>query len=146
MIRKAASKKKPAKKKSAKPKPVAASVVVRELPSEVTNYTEPTTVYANKQAATARAKALNAELRAVTNPFEGCSAEYMVKGGEKALLALLKEIGAPAPAKPKPSYPYIDWEKWWDGAYFDMTDAQRDAIWDALDKFDWYEVKTVTVE
>ena len=151
MTRKGASKK-PAKKgsakkaKAAKPKPVAAYIVVRELPSEVTNYTEPSTVFADKKAAAALAKKLNAELRAVMNPFEGYSAEYMVKGGEKALLALIKEIGAPAPAKPKPSYPHIEWEKWWDESYFDMTDAHRDAIWDALAKFHWYEVKTVTVE
>lgn len=154
--KKSATKSKPAKAKSkpkkaaakrpAKPKRVEAYIVVREMPSEVTNYTEPGTVFASRKAATARAKELNAELRAVMNPFEGYALEYMVKGGEKALLAVLKETGAPLPVKPKPSYPYFEWEKWWDNSYFDMTDAQRDAVWDALAKFEWYQVKIVTVE
>jgi hypothetical protein len=132
-------------KKPAKPKPVTAYVVVREVPSEVRSYTEPTTVFATKAAAAAHAAALNAELRAVCNPFEDYSPGYAAKGVEAALLATLKKVGAPEPPKTgKPAY--YDWQGWWDASYFDMTDAQRDAVWDALAKFPWFEVQAVTVE
>jgi hypothetical protein len=140
--------KKPAAKVAKKParlKPVTGYVVVREVPADAKSYTAPTTVFATKTAAAAHAAALNAELRAVCNPFEDYSPGYAAKGVEAALLATLARTGAPQPQKAgKPAY--YDWQGWWDASYFDMIDAQRDAVWDALTGYRWFEVQAVTVE
>jgi hypothetical protein len=151
MTRKATAKKKTkaAKKgkKPMKPRGRTAYVVLRKIGGEYeSSYTEPDRVFADKAAARRHADALNRELRAVTNPFRDGYPEYLLKGGEKSLVALVKKLRLTPPEKPKGSYSYIDWQGWWDRSYFDMTDAQRDAIWDALDKYDFYEVMSTTVE
>jgi hypothetical protein len=150
---KAAAKAKPAKaglakkpKKAAKPHTATAYVVVREIPAESPSFSDPERVFAKKDAAQKFAEERNRELRRLVNPFAERSAQYLLNGGEKALTALVKKLKLPAPAKHKTYGSYIDWEGWWDGHYFDMTDAQRDAIWDALDKYDWYTVKTTKLE
>jgi hypothetical protein len=142
-----AGKKTPAKKpqKPAKPRAVPAYVVVRDLTRESPTFSEPDRVFATKGAALKFAEERNRELRQLVNPFDGRSAAYSLKGGEKALIALLKKLRLPIPKKDK-SYIFIDWEEWWDQRYFDVTDAQREAIWNALDKYNWYTVKTTTVE
>jgi hypothetical protein len=137
--------KKPAKK-APKAKKVTAFAVQRQLPAENTSYSDPDRLFATKSAAAAHAAALNRELRAYINPFESNSPQYAMTGGEKAFFALLKKLKLTAPKKPPGEYSYIDWEQWWDRSYFNMTDAQRDAIWDVLDKFYWYEVKSTTLE
>ena len=149
--KKSASKVKPATKakaakKPAKPKSVTAYVVQRRVPAEGESYTEPERVFATEAAARKLADERNAELRAMVNPFERYPPQYSITGGEKAFLALLNKLRVTAPKKPKGAYAWIDWEGWWDDSYFDMTGAQREAIWDALDKFDWYQVATTTVE
>ena len=130
---------------TAKPKAVTAYVVVREFFGETKTYTEPDRVFASRAAARRYADDLNAQLRALTNPFEGWSPDFAMTGGEKALIQLVRKLGLTPPAKQK-GYAYIDWQAWWDRGYFDMTDAQRAAIWDALDKYNWYKVKATTVE
>lgn len=149
---KTATRKKPAAKKATilkmparEPKIVTAFVVVRELPGETTTYTEPERVFATRAAAAAFAEERNRELRALVNPFEGYGPDVSAKGGEKVILALAKKLGLPDPGRHK-SYGYIDWAEWWDRHYFDMTDAQRDAIWGALDKYHRYQVKSTQVE
>jgi hypothetical protein len=110
------------------------------------SYTEPDRVFGSRGAARKHAEQLNAELRALTNPFEDeQEPDELMRGGEDALLALLKKLRAPVPKRPK-GHSYIDWVQWWDAHYFAMTDAQRNTIWDALDTFTWYTVKTTTVE
>lgn len=147
MTRKKTSAKKAAVLRMAarKPKVATAFVVVREIPAETPTFTEPERVFASRADAQRVAAAHNRELRAMLNPFETLSPEYSVKGGEKALLARVKQLKLPVPKKHK-SYNFIDWEEWWDRHYFDMTDAQRDAIWDALEKFNWYKVRKTQVE
>jgi hypothetical protein len=149
MSRKTSTKKTKAAKKGKKPmkpKGRTAYVVVRKLGGEYeASYTEPDRVFADKAAARRFADELNRELRAVTNPFHDAYAEYMIKGGEKALAAVVKKLGLTPPVKKKSEYS-IDWGGWWDRSYFDMTDEQRDAIWDALDKYDFYQVMATTVE
>lgn len=132
-------------KKAARPRAVTAYVAVREIPSELTAFSEPERVFATKAAALRFAEERNRELRRLVSPFAERSAEYLLTGGEKALTVLVKKLKLPAPAKHK-TYGTIDWEGWWDGHYFDMTDAQRDAIWDALDKYNWYRVRETKVE
>ena len=68
------------------------------------------------------------------NPFaEGHDPDMLLNGGDDTLVALMKELGVAVP-KVKRGERYINWEAWWDRAYYDLTDAQRDAIWDALDE------------
>jgi hypothetical protein len=145
---KTASKSKSAKKAKtpAKPKSVTAYVVRRRVPAEGESYTEPERVFATKAAAQKLTDERNAELRAMVNPFERYPPQYVITGGENAFLALLKKLRLTPPKKPKSDRMWINWEGWWDDSYFDMTDVQREAIWDALDRFDWYQVATTTVE
>jgi hypothetical protein len=133
-------------KKPAKPKSVTAYVVQRRVPAENTSFTEPERVFATKAAAQKLADERNADLRAMVNPFERYPPQYAITGGEVSFLALLKKLRLTPPKKPKDDRSWIDWETWWDDAYFNMTDAQREAIWDALDKFDWYHVAATTLE
>jgi hypothetical protein len=144
MTRKATAKK---PKKPAKPRPATAYIVVRELSGEVTSYTEPDRVFTDRKAAKAHAAELNRQLRTFGGPFQNYSEpDSCMKGGEKAFIALVKKLKLPVPKKEPGGYSYIDWEAWWDRHYFDMTEAQRDAIWDALDKFDWYRVQETELE
>lgn len=144
-------KKTPAKKAAVlrmaarKPKVATAFVVVRELPAETPTFTEPERVFASRAEAQSFAGERNRELRALVNPFTDYGPDVSAKGGERALLTLVEKLGLADPGGHK-SYGYIDWEQWWDRHYFDMTDPQRDAIWDALDKYNWYQVKPTQVE
>lgn len=128
-----------------KPKVATAFVVVREIPAETPTFTEPERVFASRAEAQAFAEERNRELRALVNPFADYGPDVSAKGGERALLALVEKLGLADPGGHK-SYGYIDWEQWWDRHYFDMTDPQRGAIWDALDKYNWYQVKPTQVE
>jgi hypothetical protein len=140
-----ATKPKSKAKTPAKPKPVTAYIVVREIPSESTTYTEPDRVFLDKKAAQKYADELNLQLRKLVNPFSNNEPRHNTKGGEKAFIALVKKLKLPVPPKDK-DYGYIDWEAWWDRHYFDMTDAQRDAIWDSQVNYNWYLVTKTTVE
>jgi hypothetical protein len=142
---KSPTKKAAAAKKATKPKPVTVYTVVRKIPAESPTYSEPDRVFATRATAKRFADERNAELRALTNPFDCNDPDMSMTGGEKAFVALLKQHKLPVPAAPK-GYAYIDWENWWDRHYFDMTNAQREALWRALNKFDWYKVKETTLE
>jgi hypothetical protein len=132
--------------KKGKPKPVVAYIAVREMVAANQSYTEPNRVFASRRSAQQHADQLNRELRDLTNPFaDDMEPDWLATGGEDGLIALLKKLRAPVP-KVQKGDSYIDWEAWWDRHYFDMTDAQRDAIWDALDKFNWYQVTKTTLE
>ena len=151
MTRKTARPAKAGRSKKAPPraakKAATVYVVVRPIPSEAPVFTDPDRVFATKATAQAHADLLNRELRRLLNPFDDRNAADLLEGGEKALLALVQRLRLSAPPKRVLSMTlYTDWRAWWDGYYFDMTDAQRDAIWDALDKFDWYTVNSTTLE
>lgn len=148
----AAKKAKPASKpkaakKPAKPKSVIAYVVRRRVPAENDSYTEPERVFATRAAAQKLADERNAELRTMVNPLDR-HPQYIMTGGENALLALLKKLGLTPPKKPAGASVWLSvgWEGWWDASYFNMTDTQRETIWDALDKFDWYHVAATELE
>ncbi len=131
--------------KPAKPKSVAVYTVVRKIPAESPMHTNPNRVFASKAAAQLFADDRNRELRALTNPFDGDDPDTAMKGGEKAFLALLKKLGIATPTKQKGDS-YINWERWWDHAFLDLTDKQRSDLWDAFDEYDWYKVKNTTLE
>ncbi len=126
-------------------KAATAYIVVRALPSEDTSFTEPDRVFVDRTAARKHADELNRQLRALVNPFDTGSG--FIKGGDKSLLALLKRLKLPQPKKKANyGYSYLDWAAWWDRYYFDMTHEQREAIWNALDRFNWYHVREVEME
>lgn len=133
-------------KKPARPKPTVVYTVVREIPAETNTHSEPERVFVTKAAAEAFAAQRNRELRDLVNPFgQYRGPGYLVTGGQKAFDALLKKLRLEPPAKLQGGHS-LNWGAWWDSNYFDMTDAQRDAIWDALDKFEWYVVKATKLE
>jgi hypothetical protein len=144
MTRKAAP-----KKVKKPPKPVTAYIVVREMVSANRSYTEPDRVFVSKKTARKYAEQINRELRTLLNPFDdGHSPGDLMSEGQEAFNALLKKLGVSAPKKLKGD-PYIssrDWAVWWDRTYLDMTEGQRDVIWDALDEFEWYKVMETTLE
>jgi len=125
-----------------KPKARKLYFAARDLPTdlEVDSYTEPDVAFVREADAQAHADALNVELRALTNPFANDSdPDELMRGGETAFKKLLAKLKLPA-------FSASDWAAWWDAHYFDMTDAQRNAIWDALTKFPWYLVRETTLE
>jgi hypothetical protein len=105
---------------------------------------EPERVFADEKAARRYARERSRECRAYTNPFAWGWWEA-VAGDEKKLLAVVKKLKLTPPAKKKNEYA-IDWSGWWDRTYPDMTDAQRDAVWDALDRLQLYRVVRTTLE
>ena len=148
MTRKASAKKarksKSTRKVTKPKKPTTAYIAVREMVSVNESYTEPDRVFVSKGAARKYAEQLNRELRALTNPFDDDHDPPMLirDGDDDTLIALLKKLGLAVPKVPA-SERYIDWAAWWDRAHFEMTEAQRDAIWDVLDEFEWYKVKQI---
>ena len=144
--KKSTTKKKPAKSKSAaKSKGVIVYTAQRLLNKYDRSYTEPDRIFADKTAAQLYADERNRELRAITNPFHDCYAHDISKGGQKALVARVKKLKLKPPTKKKGEWG-VNWEAWWDDNYFNMTDDQRDAIWERLTEFNFYQVTTTTME
>ena len=58
-----------------------------------------------------------------------------------------RRTGLPAPAEQRPNADsggeYIDWLRWYDGLADTLTDAERDAVWDLLDRLELYRVVEV---
>jgi hypothetical protein len=138
----------PAKKKAGKSKPVTVYAVQRQICGYDEGRTdgEPERVFADQKAAEQYAEERALACRAFLNPFDnGAEAVRYIRGGEKALIALLRKIGLTPPSKKKGGYS-IDWGDWWDETYSDMTDAQRDAIWNATSRLKLYRVVKTTLE
>ena len=135
----------PKKKKPAPPMKV--YIAVREMVSANKSYTEPDRVFASRAAARKHADQLNRELRAFTNPFgeDQYPGDFVKSGDDDDFFAVLTKLGVSVP-KPSKGQSYVNWAEWWDRTYPDLTDAQRDAMWDALDEFEWYKVKQTTLE
>jgi hypothetical protein len=107
---------------------------------------EPERVFADEKAAERYAQERTLACRAFLNPFDnGAEAVHYIRGGEKTLLALLRKIGLKPLPRKKGEY-WIDWGNWWDETYPDMTEAQRDAIWDATGRMKLYRVVKTTLE
>jgi hypothetical protein len=134
-------------KRVAKPKAITVFAVqqFRVIPGECTIYGFPERVFAEKHDAEQYAAALSKQLRATHNPFSLVQPAFVVTGGERKMRAIVTKLGLTAPTAMEGS-PYTDWGGWWDQLYYDMTDAQRDAIWDALDKLRLYTVVKTTLE
>ena len=150
MSRKPAAKKMTAKKKTATkkakapPKPLKVYIVVREVSTVNTSYTEPDRVFGSKKAAQEYADQLNRELRALTNPFADEREPAFIMSNEKALFSLLKKFNIDEPKPPKGEY--VKWDRWWAQIAPELTAEQRDALWDTFDEFEWYAVKETTLE
>ena len=140
MTRKATVKK---AKAPAKPKPLKVYIVVREVSSVNTSFTEPERVFASKKAAQEHAERLNRELRAHTNPFANAREPGFLMSDEDILFRLLKTFGV---AKPKLPKGHMKWDQWWARVAAELTEEQRDAVWDVFDDLKWYEVRETTLE
>jgi hypothetical protein len=142
-------KKAPAKKRkpaSAKPKRLTVYAVQRVADGyDGPSYGEPERVFADRKAAAAFARELARAGRAILNPFHAGGPEDWITGGEKKLVEAVKKLGL-KPPKVKKGYYYTDWPGWWNQTYYDMTEAQRDAVWDALNKLKLYQVVSTTLE
>lgn len=138
------TRKTPAKKAKAarKPKPLKAYIAVRKIESVNRSYTEPDRVFGSKKAAQEHAERLNRELRACANPFTNERVPDFLVPSEKTFFKLLKKLEITVPKPPKGGY--VEWEQWWAGS--ELTEAQRDALWDAFKYFEWYTVRETTLE
>lgn len=142
---KKAAKKATAKTKAkAPPKPRKVYLAVREMERVNRSYTEPDRVFASKKAAQEYADALNRELRALTNPFADDSEPGFLISDQDKLWALLKTFNVAEPKAPKGGY--VKWDQWWAKVAAELTEEQRDAVWDAFDEVKWYKVKETTLE
>lgn len=151
MSRKPAAKKtakKSTAKKTAKappkPKPRKVYLAVREMEQVNRSYTEPDRVFASRKAAQEHAAALNRDLRALTNPFADEREPGFIMSDEDKLWALLKTFNIAEPKAPKGGY--IRWDKWWAQVAAELTEEQRDAVWNLFDEYEWYKVKQTTLE
>jgi hypothetical protein len=139
MSKKKAAAKKPAAKKPRAVKPAEVYVVERiTMGYEGTVNGEPERVFAGKAAAVKFAAERTLAARAFTNPFEWNTGP-IITGGETKLAAVITKLGLKPPTKKKGEYG-INWSRWWDQTYEQMSEQQRDAIWDALDKKKLYRV------
>jgi hypothetical protein len=111
-----------------------------------TQYTPPEQIFATAELAQRHADTLNRELVTLGLPFEHYNAGALIKGGDKALSALVEKMGLVPPDKAGPYGRGLDWATWWNENYFNMTDDQRDALCRALDQFAWYAVRPTTLE
>ena len=166
MTRKASSKKPTARKAKAKPakakpakKPVAKAgpskrskrqkvFVVQQKVYGVygdAQYTPPDRVFGTQEFAQRYADERNRELLALGAPFERFDAGSLIKGGDKALVAVVERMGLQPPTRGGPFGRGLDWADWWNCHYFNMTDDQRDTLCKALDKFEWFQVRTTTL-
>lgn len=147
MSRKPAAKKaakKAAAKKKAPPKPRKVYLAVREMAQVNESFTEPDRAFASKKAAQEYAAQLNRELRALTNPFADEREPGFIMSDEEKLWTLLKTFNIVEPKPPKGGY--VRWDQWWARVAAELTEEQRDAVWDVFDEFEWYKVKETTLE
>lgn len=110
-------------------------------------YTPPDRVFATAEAARQHADELNRELIDLEAPFTSGNASYLIKGGDKALAALVERMGLEPPAAVAGvTGRSFDWAVWWNDNYFNMTGDQRAELCKALDQFPWFQVRTTTLE
>jgi len=133
-------------KKPVRPRPMTVYAVQRRINGyEGPADGEPERIFADKKAAEQYATERTHACRVFLNPFADELAGNSITGGEKKLVAVVKKLGLKPPQKKKSDY-YTDWHGWWDQMYHDMSDAQRDAIWDSLNKLKLYQVVETMLE
>ena len=105
---------------------------------------DPERVFADERAARKYAAERSRACREFMNPFDWGGSD-LVRGGDRKLTEVVTKLGLKPPARKKSDY-YTDWSAWWDRTYRDMTEAQRDAIWNALTRLELYRVIETTLE
>lgn len=108
----------------------------------------PVRAFETKAEATKYAKHLTAEARRELNPFQFtyCDLERLTGASDKELIRAVEKAGLPAPAErvePRWGSESIDWLRWYDDLADTLIDAERDAIWDLLDRLELYRVVDV---
>jgi hypothetical protein len=139
--------KKPARQpRAARPKALVVYAVQQPRPGEYgMNFGDPERVFGDRADAERYADERNRQLRAdFNNPFSLGNPGYGATVGEAKFVKTVAKLGLTPPTKKKGAY-RIDWEAWWDRIYYDLTDAQRDAIWNALNPA-FYVVRPTKLE
>ena len=109
----------------------------------------PILAFTRKAAASARVKHLTADARRELNPFQFMynDVESIMDGDEEALMLALGKMDLPPAILKRRRTEYsseiIDWPAWYDDIADTLTDAERDAIWNLLDRLELYRVVEV---
>ena len=108
----------------------------------------PVRAFDTKAKATKYAKELTAEARRELNPFQFTyqDIETLMDGNEDDLIVALAEKDLPPPrhvASTSYGSHIIDWPRWYDDLADTLTDTEREAIWDLLDRLELYRVVEV---
>src|SRR5262249_21698134 len=116
-------------------------------------------VFVDRDRAHAFCRDLNRRKRAGVNPFRcqpeptaGSYLDQYASKGEDALLAFVRSEGLTPPVRdPDPSTDYRGlygepWVIWWDKHREGWDDSLAERLWDALDRFRFYEVVEVALE
>lgn len=139
------SKKKPPAKKPARPKAVTVYAVQRVVFGyDGPTHAEPERVFASEAAARKFARERALACRPISNPFWP-GYQPAITGGETKLAQVVRKLGLKPPVRGKNTLGNV-WAVWWDRTYFEMSDTQRDAIWNALDKLELYKVVKTKLE
>jgi hypothetical protein len=113
----------------------------------------PVAALTTRAAAQRRAEELTRAARLETNPFllEGGELEFLSSLEEETILDRLTGLGLPPPGVIS-GHEYSwrnglrDWAAWYDDLASQLTDAQRDGVWDLLDLLVLYAVVPVKLE
>jgi hypothetical protein len=108
----------------------------------------PVAAYADRAAAVARAEELECQARETVNPFLflGTSSEYELRSltslSSEEFDARLKKL-FPAVRLPRMMQSeYRDWFGWWAKLADRLTEEQRAAVWELLDRLKFYGMLT----
>lgn len=94
-------------------------------------------VFLDRGAAEAHCRALDRAARACAGPFDPGTPKSRSSDNGRAFRAALTALGLAPPAKGQ------EWSDWWEVVCGQTTAEQRDALWDALDTWGYYDVVEV---
>jgi hypothetical protein len=110
----------------------------------------PVRAFDTKAKAAKYARDLTEEAKRELNPFQFTyqDVDLLMKGDgdELALIAALEKQKLPSPqhvARTSYGSHNIDWPRWYDEIADSLTDAEREAIWNLLDRLELYRVVEV---
>lgn len=111
----------------------------------------PLVVCADKDAAGARAEELEREARQTLNPFLFVGPnEYTLRSvtslTAKQFTARLKKLFPESPPPGKNEDEEYDWYGWWAGLADRLSEEQRAAVWELLDRLKFYGVMEAKME
>jgi hypothetical protein len=103
----------------------------------------PLCCFRSRKQAEAYCRELEQQARRELSPFQfGEELELLTSLKKPALDRGLRQLGLKPPTAKafRAEWGGIDWRAWWDAVAADLTDAQREGIFDLLDRLRFYEV------